>query len=99
MGCAIAQTRGIGNAAGDAHYLAAADDVTRQCCMRAIQAASAGGASSYLHDIASSAVFTRGLMNIKSISAIKAVLAALGVAMDHPSVKAAGFDLPSFKAG
>ena len=40
-------------------------------------------------------------MTIKSIAAIKpqkAVLAALGVAMVHPSVKAAGFDLPSLKA-
>jgi hypothetical protein len=54
--------------------------------MRAIQAASAGSASSYLHDIASSAARTRGLINIKSVAAIKAVLTALGVAMDHLSV-------------
>ena len=79
--------------------LAAADDVTRQRCVRIIEAASAGGASSSLLDIASSAALTRGLLDMKSLSAVKAVLAALGVAMDHLSVKAAGFDLPSFKAG
>ncbi len=78
--------------------LAAADDVTRQRCVRIIEAASAGGASSSLPDIASSAALTRGLLDMKSGAAVKAVLAALGVAMDHPSLKAVGYDLPSLKA-
>ncbi len=75
--------------------LAAADDVTRQRCVRIIEAASV---SSSLLDIASSAALTRGLLDMKSLSAVKAVLAALGVAMDHPSLKAVGYDLPSLKA-
>ncbi len=78
--------------------LAAADDVTRQRCLRIIEAASAGGASSSLPDIASSAALTRGLLDMKSLVAVKAVLAALGVAMDHPSLKAVGYDPPSLKA-
>ena len=78
--------------------LAAADDVTRQRCVRIIEAASAGGASSSLPDIASSAALTRGLLDMKSLAAVKAVLAALDVAIDHPSLKAVGFDLPSLKA-
>ena len=79
-------------------FLAAADDVTRQRCVRIIEAASAGGASSSLPDIASSAALTRGLLDMKSLAAVKAVLAALDVAIDHPSLKAVGFDLPSLKA-
>ena len=78
--------------------LAAADDVTRQRCVRIIEAASAGGASSSLPDIASSAALTRGLLDMKSLAVVKAVLAALDVAIDHPSLNAVGFDLPSLKA-
>jgi hypothetical protein len=76
--------------------LAAADDVTRQRCMRIIQAASAGASS--LQDIASAAALTPGLRDLKSVAAVKAVIAVLGVAFDHPSLKAAGCDLPSLKA-
>ncbi len=76
--------------------LAAADDATRQRCVRVIQAASAG-ASSSLQDIASAAALTPGLGDMKSIAAMKAVIAALGVAFDHPSLKAAGCDLPSLR--
>ncbi len=75
--------------------LAAADDVTRQRCLRIIEAASA---SSSLPNIALSAALTRGLLHMKSLAAVKAVLAALGVAMDHPSLKAVGYDPPSLKA-
>jgi hypothetical protein len=78
--------------------LAAADDVMRQRCVRIIEAASASGASSSLRDIASSAALTRSLLVMKSLSAIKAVLAALSVASDHPSLKAVGYDPPSLKA-
>jgi hypothetical protein len=78
--------------------LAAADDVTRRRCVRIIEAASAGGASSSLPDIASSAALTRGLLDMKSFAAFNSVLAALGVAMDHPSLRAVGFDPPSLKA-
>jgi hypothetical protein len=79
-------------------FLAAADDVTRRRCVRIIEAASAGGASSSLPDIASSAALTRGLLDMKSLAAVKAVLAALGVAIDHPSLKDVGYDPPSLKA-
>jgi len=75
--------------------LAAADDVTRQRCMRIIQAASAG-ASSPLQDMASAAALTRDLANMQNLSAVNAVLAALGRAavkgLDVTSLKAAGFD-------
>ena len=77
--------------------LAAADDVTRQRCMRIIQAASAG-ASSPLQDIASAVSLTRDLLDMKSLPAIKAVLAVLDVAMSSPSLKAVSLDLPSLKA-
>jgi intracellular multiplication protein IcmE len=89
--------------------LAAADEITRQYCMRAIKAASAGTISaSPLKDIASAAALTRDLLDMKSLPAIKAVLAALGVAMsdaclkavhfDSPSLKATGYDIAAFKA-
>ena len=54
--------------------LAAADDVTRQRCVRIIEAASAGGASSSLPDIAASAALTCGLLDMKSLAAVKAVV-------------------------
>jgi hypothetical protein len=75
--------------------LAAADGVTRQRCMRIIQAASAG-ASSPLQDMASAAALTRDLAGMQNLSAVNAVLAALGRAavkgLDVTSLKAAGFD-------
>ena len=75
--------------------LAAADDVTRQRCMRIIQAASAG-ASSPLQDKASAVALTRDLAGMQNVSAVNAVLAALGRAavkgLDVTSLKAAGFD-------
>ena len=78
--------------------LAAADDATRRRCVRIIEAASAGGASSSLPDIASSAALTRGLLDMKNFAAVKAVFAALGVAIDHPSLKAVGYAVPSLVA-
>ena len=79
--------------------LAAADDVTRQRCVRAIQAASAGGGCSSLQDIASSVAVTRDLIGMQSLSAVNAVLAALGKAaakgLDANSLKDVGFDLSS----
>ncbi len=75
--------------------LAAADNVTQQRCMRAIQAASVG-AYSPLQDIASAVALTRDLFNMQNLSAVNAVLAALGRAavkgLDVTSLKAAGFD-------
>jgi hypothetical protein len=59
--------------------LAAADDATRQRCVRVIQAASAGVSSS-LQDIASAAALTAELLKMKSLPAVNAVLAALGKA-------------------
>ena len=75
-------------------FLAAADDVTRQRCVRIIEAASAGGASSSLPDIAASAALTPGLFMMRSLTAVNAVLAAFGRpavgGLDAPSLKAAG---------
>ena len=79
--------------------LAAADDVTRQRCVRAIQAASAGGGCSSLQDIASSVALSRDLIVMQSLPAVNAVLAALGKAaakgLDANSLKDVGFDLSS----
>jgi hypothetical protein len=61
-------------------YIAAADDVTRRRCVRVIQAASAGDASSSLHHIASAAALTAELLKMKSLPAVNAVMAALGKA-------------------
>ncbi len=76
--------------------LAAADDVTRQRCVRIIEAASQGGVSFSPRDIASSAALTPGLFIMRSVPAANAVLAALGRpavgGLDAPSLKAAGFD-------
>jgi hypothetical protein len=87
--------------------LAAADDATRQRCVRVIQAASAGGnffggAIYSLHHIASAAALTGELLKMKSLPAVNAVMAALGQAevgeLDVPSLKAAGFTLSDFRA-
>ena len=81
--------------------LAAADDVTRQRCVRAIQAASAGGGCSSLQDIASSVALSRDLIGMQSLPAVNAVLAALGKAaakgVDLNSLVKAGFDAASLK--
>jgi hypothetical protein len=60
-------------------------------CM-ACYGAIASGASSSPPDIAASVALTRGLLDMKSVAAVKAVLAALGIPLDHPSLKAVGFD-------
>ncbi len=82
--------------------LAAADDVTRQRCVRIIEAASAGGASSSLPDIASSAALTPGLFMMQSLPAVNAVLAALGrpavINLDLSSLKTSGFDFSTARA-
>ena len=79
--------------------LAAADDVTRQRCVRAIQAASAGGGCSSLQDIASSVALTHDLIGMQSLPAVNAVLAALGKAaakgLDVNSLKGVGFNCRS----
>jgi hypothetical protein len=78
--------------------LAAADDVTRQRCLRIIEAASASWTSP--PDIAASAALTPGLFMVRSVPAANAVLAALGrpavAALDLPSIDAAGWhvDVP-----
>ena len=81
--------------------LAAADDVTRQRCVRAIQAASAGGGCSSLQDIASSVALSRDLIGMQSLPAVNAVLAALGKAaakgVDLNSLVKAGFDAAALK--
>jgi hypothetical protein len=67
-----------------------------QRCVRAIEAASAGGASSSLDSIASSAALTHALFNIRNIAATNAVFAVLGC--DWAAVKAAGIPLKVVKA-
>jgi hypothetical protein len=82
--------------------LAAADYATRQRCVRVIQAASAGGTSSSLQDIASAAALTGELLKMKILPALNVVMAALGKAevggLDVPSLKAAGFDAAACRA-
>ncbi len=77
--------------------LATDDEVTRQRCMLVIEAASADF-SFPLQDIAFSVTLTPDLLGMKNLPVIKAVLAALGVAMSDPSLKTVGFDPPSLKA-
>ena len=76
--------------------LAAADDTTRQRCVRALQAASAGSFSSSIKDIASAVAVTRDLIGMQSLPAVNAVLASLGKAaakgLDAKSLKEAGLD-------
>ena len=74
--------------------LAAADDVTRQRCMRIIQAASAG--ASPLQDIASAAALTPGLVDLKSVAAVKAVFAVLGC--DWSAIRTGGFTAAEARA-
>jgi len=73
--------------------LAAVDDVTRQRCMRIIEAASAG--ASPMKDIASAAALTSDLLKM-NLFAVNAVLAALGKAavknLSASSLIAGGFD-------
>ena len=74
--------------------LAAADDVTRQRCIRIIQAASAGASS--LQDIASAAALSPGLGDMKSVAAVKAVFAVLGC--DWSAIRTAGFTAAEARA-
>ena len=74
--------------------LAAADDVTRQRCMRIIQAASAGASS--LQDIALAVALTPGLGDMKSVAAVKAVFAALGC--DWSAIRTGGFTAAEARA-
>ena len=74
--------------------LAAADDVTRQRCMRIIQAASAG--ASPLQDIASAAALSPGLGDMKSVAAVKAVFAVLGC--DWSAIRTGGFTAAEARA-
>ena len=81
--------------------LAAADDATRQRCVRALQAASAGSFSSSLQGIACAVAVTRDLIGMQSLPAVNAVLAALGKAaakgLDAKSLNEAGFDAKELK--
>jgi len=67
--------------------LAAVDEVTRQRCVRIIQAASAKGISPSLHSIASSVALTSDMFSMKSAAAVAAVLAALRLTMNDPSLE------------
>jgi hypothetical protein len=82
--------------------LAAEDEVTRQRCMRIIQAASTGCSCSPLQSIASAVALTRDLLRIQSLSAVNNVLAALGKAavdaLDPECLKAAGFEAAALAA-
>ena len=96
--CYIASSRShafYAQAAKDV-MLAAEDEVTRQRCMRIIEAS--GMDVSPLQDIASAVALTRDLLGMNCLSAIKAVLTALGIPMSDPSLNSVGLDLPSLKA-
>lgn len=79
-------------------FLAASDDVTRQRCVRIIQAASTCSLSSHPQEIAPAAALSSDLLGMKSVKAIKTVLSALNVPWSHAVLKAAGLDLHSLKA-
>ena len=65
--------------------------------MRIIKAASAGTFSP-LQGIAPAVALTHDLLNMKTLSAINAVLAVLGITMSDASLKAVGLDPPSLRA-
>jgi hypothetical protein len=80
--------------------LAAADEVTRQRCMRIIEAASAG--ASPLQHIAWAAALTADLFAMRSVAAVNAVLVALGGTaverLDLASIRALGCSAACFIA-
>ena len=80
-------------------FLAAADEATRQRCLRALQAAST--VCFTRQDIASVAALTCDLIGMQSLPAVNAVLAALGRApakgLDPKSLKNAGFGAAALK--
>ena len=78
-------------------FLAAADDRTRERCVRMIQAASADIISSSIPDLASTVILSRDLLAMKSIAAIKAGLAALGVDVSEQCLKLVKFPFSSLK--
>jgi len=70
-------------------FLAAADEVTRQRCVCALQAAITGGVSSPLQSIASTVALTRDLFSIRSLAAVTSVFAALGISACDPALEPA----------
>jgi hypothetical protein len=95
-------TKAFGQSCAQDIFLAAADDVTRQHCIYLLQASSKGGFSSSPQNIASAAALNRTLVSMQSLSAVNAVLMALGKAtvtgLDPLSLKAAGFDIHTLRA-
>jgi hypothetical protein len=77
--------------------LAATDDVTRQRCFRIMQTACSDTISTTLQSIASSATLTRGLFCMKSATAVTAVLSALRVGTNEPSLAAVNFNFALLK--
>jgi hypothetical protein len=77
--------------------LAASDDVTRKRCIRVIQAASSSCRSSSPHSIATEVAMSRELFRMKSITAVKSVLAALGVTLDKNFLTSIKFDFSLLK--
>jgi hypothetical protein len=80
-----------GSQAANDVVLAAADEVTRQRCMRIIQAASQTARESSLEHIVSAVVLTRNLFCMKSAVALKFVLDASGITISKPSLDACNF--------
>ena len=78
--------------------LAAADDATRQRCVRALQAAGAGNFSSSLQHIASTVALKRSLFGMRSVAAITAALTALRIDVNQQSLAAANFNFSLLKA-
>ncbi len=77
--------------------LAAADDVTRQRCFRIMQTACSDTISTTLQSIASSATLTRNLFCMKNATAVTAVLLALRVGTNEPSLAAVNFNFALLK--
>jgi serine/threonine protein kinase len=83
-------------------FLAAVDEASRQCCVRIIQAASAGILSSSMQEIASAVALTRALIDMRCLPVVNAVLAALGKGtakgLDVKSLNEAGCGAGELKA-
>jgi hypothetical protein len=75
---------------------AAIDDFTRQRCIGIMTAMSDGGVASSLKDIASAAVLTRGLLRMHSLSAVYAVLSALG--QSSSALKSMGINVSELRS-
>jgi hypothetical protein len=79
----------------DSVVLAAEDEASRQCCVRALGAAINGASDAFMKDVASTAAFTPHLIGMKNLSIFNHVAVLLGKpaasGLDAKSLKQAGF--------